>query len=183
MLLFVWIAHIHQLEWSFFDMALVIIIVPCLSSVFKHCHYILFWYSQMLELLRSSFVVFHIAVACLNMMTVTEIFIFILQRPMAGPNMITITRSEKYSAFVGKQLMSMKEDGSFSDFGITVNEKTFPCHKLMLAVHSPVLRAMMKSDMVEAAKQSASLDDIRQRLWISYWSLCMQNRWPSTRTS
>ena len=74
--------------------------------------------------------------------------------------MITITRSEKYSAFVGKELMSMKEDGSFSDFGITVNEKTFSCHKLMLAVHSPVLRAMMKSDMVESAKQSATLDDI-----------------------
>ena len=43
---------------------------------------------------------------------------------------------------------------------LTVKGEALHCHKLTLAVHSPVLHAMLKSDMSEVAKQSFSLDHI-----------------------
>ena len=75
--------------------------------------------------------------------------------------MVTFTRTEKYSSNVAKELMEMKEDRFLSDFKITIDDVTIPCHKLMLAVHSPVLKAMFRSEMSEVAKQSMNLDHIK----------------------
>ena len=55
----------------------------------------------------------------------------------------------------------MKGDHFLSDFKITIDDVTIPCHKLMLAVHSPVLKAMFRSEMSEVAKQSMNLDHIK----------------------
>ena len=79
---------------------------------------------------------------------------------MAGPDRVYLKRTEKYSAFVGEELQQIRRDLDFTDFQITVHETAFPCHKVTIAVHSPVLKAMLKSKMYEVAKQSIKLDHI-----------------------
>ena len=79
---------------------------------------------------------------------------------MADPAVITFTRTEKYSEHVSDELQQMRRDRLFADFKITVNEESFPCHKLMVAVHSPYLKEILTSDMAELAKQSINLDVI-----------------------
>ena len=55
----------------------------------------------------------------------------------------------------------MKEDHFLSDFQITIDDKPIPCHKLMLAAHSPVIKGMLRSNMSEVAKQSMTLNHIQ----------------------
>ena len=79
---------------------------------------------------------------------------------MAGPDRVYFKRTEKYSEFVGEELQQIRRDRDFTDFQITVQETAFPCHKVTIAVHSPVLKAMLKPEMCEVAKQSIKLDHI-----------------------
>ena len=83
---------------------------------------------------------------------------------MAGPGMVTFTRTRKYSSSMAKELMEMKEDCFLSDFQITIDDKPIPCHKLMLAAHSPVIKGMFRSNMSEVAKQSMTLNHIRPEI-------------------
>ena len=78
---------------------------------------------------------------------------------MARPQ-ISFTRTKKYCDQVADKLDEIFNDQDFTDFTLTVKGKALHCHKLTLAVHSPVLCAMLKSDMSEVAKQSFSLDHI-----------------------
>ena len=80
---------------------------------------------------------------------------------MAGPGMVTFTRTEKYSSSMAKELMEMKEDRFLSDFQITIDDKPIPCHKLMLAAHSPVIKGMFRSNMSEVAKHTMTLNHIK----------------------
>ena len=75
--------------------------------------------------------------------------------------MITFTRTKNYSSTMAKELMEMKEDRFLSDFQITIDDKPIPCHKLMLAAHSPVIKGMLRSNMSEVAKQSMTLNHIK----------------------
>ena len=79
---------------------------------------------------------------------------------MAGPNRVHLKRTEKYFEFVGEELQQIRHDRDFTDFQITIHETVLPCHKVTIAVHSPVLKAMLKSEMCEATKQSIKLDHI-----------------------
>ena len=83
---------------------------------------------------------------------------------MAGPGMVTFTQTEKYSSNMAKELMEMKEDHFLSDFQITIDDKPIPCHKLMLAAHSPVIKGMFRSNMSEVAKQSMTLNHIKPEI-------------------
>ena len=80
---------------------------------------------------------------------------------MAGPGMITFTRTKKYSSNMAKELMEMKEDRFLSDFQISIDDKPIPCNKLILATHSPVIKGMFRSNMSEVAKQSMTLNHIK----------------------
>ena len=79
---------------------------------------------------------------------------------MAGPEIISFTRTEKYSASLAEEIQQMREDHDFTDFNITIKEQVLHCHKLMLAAHSPVLKAMIKAQMTEARKREVTLDHI-----------------------
>ena len=78
---------------------------------------------------------------------------------MAKPQ-ITFTRTKKYCDHVTDKLDEIINDQDFTDFTLTVKGEALHCHKLTLAVHSPVLRAMLKSKMSEVDEQSYSLDYI-----------------------
>ena len=73
---------------------------------------------------------------------------------------ISFTRTKKYCDHVADKLNEIIDDQDFTDFTLTVKGVALHCHKLTLAVHSPVLRAMLKSEMSKVAKQSYSLDHI-----------------------
>ena len=77
---------------------------------------------------------------------------------MAGTKRITFTRNEKYSDHVAEELKQIRSDRDFTDFKISINDQDFPCHKVVVAIHSPMLKALLKSEMSEVAKQSMNLN-------------------------
>ena len=79
---------------------------------------------------------------------------------MAGPGVISFTRTEKYSSLVAEELKEMRDARVFSDFKISIKDESIPCHRLVLSIHSAMLKAMLTSDMAEAAKHSVKLDHI-----------------------
>ena len=80
---------------------------------------------------------------------------------MAGPNVISFTPTEKYSSRLFDGLKNLRTTCSYADFKVSVDDETsIPCHRFMLALHSPVLSAMLSSDMAEASKQTIELDHI-----------------------
>ena len=79
---------------------------------------------------------------------------------MAGPKTISFTRTEKYSTRMFDGLKNLRTTSSHSDFKISIDdheEISIPCHRFMLALHSPVLSAMISSDMAEAETQTVKL--------------------------
>ena len=56
--------------------------------------------------------------------------------------------------------MKLRDDKTLQDFKIHVKNDEFPCAKFIMAAHSPMLRAMLASDMAEVAKQEIRLDHI-----------------------
>ena len=79
---------------------------------------------------------------------------------MAGPRVISFTQTENYSTRVFDGLKNLRTTSSYADFTISIDgheEISIPCHRFMLALHSPVLSAMMSSDMAEAETQTVKL--------------------------
>ena len=81
---------------------------------------------------------------------------------MAGPGMLSFTRTEKYCTKLADEVMKLRGEKCLMDFKIHVKDDEFPCAKFVMAAHSPMLRAMLTSDMAEVAKQEVRLDHIRK---------------------
>ena len=79
---------------------------------------------------------------------------------MAGPGILSLTKTQNSYSSMTKELVSIKEAGEFLDFKIWIKDDFIPCHKLVLALYSPYMRAMLMSNMVEATKQEVRLDHI-----------------------
>ena len=77
-----------------------------------------------------------------------------------APRRISSPRTEKYSAFVAGKLKQLRDENIFTDFKIQLKDSEIACHRLTLAIHSPVLLAAMTSNMAEAANQKIKLDHI-----------------------
>ena len=73
---------------------------------------------------------------------------------------ISIRRTSAYSSNLAQELLSLKDDGAFTDFTIRTGSHAFRCHKLVLAANSPVLRGMLRSGMAESSSQEMRLDHI-----------------------
>ena len=79
---------------------------------------------------------------------------------MAGPGMLSLSRTEKYCTKVADEILQLRGEKALFDFKIHVKDDVIPCSKFVMAVHSPMLRAMLTSDMAEVAKQEIRLDHI-----------------------
>ena len=81
---------------------------------------------------------------------------------MAGvdPSVIPFPLTETFHSVQRKALAKLRQNEELTDFTIYSNEKSFPCHRVILASCSPVLKAMMSSGMTEASNQEAKLDNI-----------------------
>ena len=79
---------------------------------------------------------------------------------MASPNAVTVTRTPAYSARIPKTFQQLRLDDEITDFTIHSGKQTFNCHRVILAGSSPVLQAMVRSDMTEASENKANIDTI-----------------------
>lgn len=66
---------------------------------------------------------------------------------------------------MGVDFCSLLEDKDFTDISIVVDGQTFSAHKAVLAARSPVLGAMLRSNMREKETKSIQLDDISSTGW------------------
>ena len=81
---------------------------------------------------------------------------------MAGPGMILLSRTANYCSKLADEVMNLRGEKSLTDFKILVKDDEFPCAKFVMAVHSPMLRAMLASDMAEVPKQEIRMDYIHK---------------------
>ena len=81
---------------------------------------------------------------------------------MAGPGMLSLSRTEKYCTKLADEVMKLRDEKALMDFKINVKDDEFPCAKFVMAAHSPMLHAMLTSDMAEVTKQEIRLDHINK---------------------
>ena len=81
---------------------------------------------------------------------------------MAGPGMLSFSRTEKYCTKLADEVVKLRGEKSLMDFKIHIKDDVFPCVKFVVAAHSPMLRAMLTSEMAEVAKQEVRLDHINK---------------------
>ena len=79
---------------------------------------------------------------------------------MASTDVIQFSRTDSYSSYMAEELMALKKENLLMNFTIIIKEESLPCHKLVLAIHSPYMKAMLTSDMQETAKQVVTLDHL-----------------------
>ena len=79
---------------------------------------------------------------------------------MAGPGILSFSRTDKYCSKLADEIVKLRGEKALMDFKIHVKDDEFPCAKFVMAAHSPMLRAVLTSDMAEVAKQEIRLDHI-----------------------
>ena len=79
---------------------------------------------------------------------------------MAASDLISFSRTDKYTSTMSEQLSCIRRDKDFVDFKILIHEDFLPCHRLVLALHSPYMKAMLTSGMTEGTMHELHLDHI-----------------------
>ena len=74
--------------------------------------------------------------------------------------LICFQRSHNQTSKLGIELKSLRSDEVFTDFTIISEDERLPCHKVLLAANSSMLKAMIKSNMVEAKTNQLHLNSI-----------------------
>ena len=76
--------------------------------------------------------------------------------------MLSFSRTATYCTKLADEVMKLRGEKALMDFKILVKDGEFPCAKFIMAAHSPMLRAMLSSNMAEVAKQEIRLNHIRK---------------------
>ena len=79
---------------------------------------------------------------------------------MEGPENITLSRTSDYFSHLAEELSNLRIQDTFTDIVLYAGDQSFRCHKVILAVNSPVLKAMLTTDMKESTTQEVKLDNI-----------------------
>ena len=79
---------------------------------------------------------------------------------MTPSEYISFTRPEQFTLTIAEQLLCIRENKHFVDFKILIQDDMLPCHSLVLALHSPYMKAMLLSGMTETSKREVRLDHI-----------------------
>ena len=79
---------------------------------------------------------------------------------MSVPGRFTVTKTFRFSTRVADELQSLRQEEALMDFKIHILEQTIHCHRLVLCLHSPVLKAMILTEMKEGTSQEMRLDTI-----------------------
>ena len=65
-----------------------------------------------------------------------------------------------HSSQVLHGLRNLREEGSFCDVSICVDEQEFPCHRIVLASFSPYFKAMFATDMAESKQNKIVINGV-----------------------
>ena len=89
-------------------------------------------------------------------------FVLVCFRPSPADRsgIIPFPRSKTSLSNMADKIMGMREEKLLFDFKIHIKDDFIPCHKFIVALHSPYMKAMLTSDMTEVAKQETRLDHI-----------------------
>lgn len=68
--------------------------------------------------------------------------------------------SEKHSGNLIKNFEYFRRDGGYSDVMLKVGQKSFPCHKIILAAGSPYFKSMFESGMEESRKSCIEMKEV-----------------------
>ena len=79
---------------------------------------------------------------------------------MASSPDINVPRTDAYSSRLAKGFLQLITHGELTNFKIISGSQSFACHRSIISGISPVLKAMVMSDMTEATSGEARLDDI-----------------------
>ena len=89
-----------------------------------------------------------------------SVLVYFRQSPADHSGMIPFPRSKTSLSNVADKIIRMREEKLLFDFKIHIKDDFLPCHKFIIALHSPYMKAMLTSDMTEVAKQEIRLDHI-----------------------
>ena len=78
----------------------------------------------------------------------------------AEDDAILLSRSKKFVSRLCDEFFILHNDRDLTDFTLQTGGKAFECHRVLLAVNSPVLKGMLKSQMKEARQSHMTLDNI-----------------------
>ena len=74
--------------------------------------------------------------------------------------MLSFSRTEKYCSKIADEILQLRGEKSLTDFKIRMKDAAIPCSKFVMAIHSPMLRGMLDSNMAEVARGEIKLDHI-----------------------
>ena len=73
---------------------------------------------------------------------------------------IVLSRSTAFSDRLCEELLTLHNEHDFTDFSLKTGNKSVQCHRVIIAANSPVLKAMLKSQMKETTQKQIQLDII-----------------------
>ena len=77
-----------------------------------------------------------------------------------GNDDIILLRTAAFSSMLGQELEILRKDNNFTDFTLKSQDKVIECHRVIIAAISPVLKAMLKSQMKETTEKQIELNNI-----------------------
>ena len=79
---------------------------------------------------------------------------------MASPDVITLPVTEHHTSMMVEHFQLARREETFMDFKVRIEDDSLSCNKLILAAHSPIMKAMLTSGMTEVQKQEVKLETI-----------------------
>ena len=77
-----------------------------------------------------------------------------------GDDDLVISRTTAFSDRLGQELETLHNERDFTDFKLVTGGKVVECHRVVIAMNSPVLKAMLKSQMKETTEKQIELNTI-----------------------
>ena len=79
---------------------------------------------------------------------------------MAHSDVITLPVTKQQTSMMVEHIRLARREETFMDFKIRIKNDSLSCNKLILAAHSPIMKAMLKSGMTEVQNQELKLETI-----------------------
>ncbi|XP_062574313.1 kelch-like protein 24 [Saccostrea cucullata] len=73
--------------------------------------------------------------------------------------------SEKHSGSLIKNFEYFRKEGGYNDVTLQVGQKSFPCHKIILAAGSPYFKSMFESGMEESRKTCIEIKEVDENVF------------------
>ena len=79
---------------------------------------------------------------------------------MASSDVITLPVTQQHTSMMVEHFQLERREETFVDFKVRIKDESLSCNKLILAAHSPVMKAMLTSGMIEVTNKEVKLETI-----------------------